>query len=228
MLFAISALVSILIMPRFGECDDIEVSIQGSEIIQKINIISDSITNGIQNKTADENNPAIQAFVDLWEQYIDHEQSIFKHEFDKSDSLDKLIALNTKIIEQLKSQYQVSPADEITGLLQTVKAGMQSILAFIQKPVLVVFIGPKCSSWPNCKAGQRIMTAVEDVGYKYTAKVRITIIDVKKEKQLAQHHKIMLVPTLVFFNRNGEENYRRSGEITESPLTDQLIELINN
>ena len=96
----------------------------------------------------------------------------------------------------------------------------------MQKPVLIAFIGPKCTSWPDCRTGEIMNERVNDIALKFNESARVVFIDVKKNKKIARTYNILFVPTLVFIDRSGKERHRKVGEMDEISIETMLFDLI--
>jgi thioredoxin-like negative regulator of GroEL len=69
-------------------------------------------------------------------------------------------------------------------------------------------------------------TRLKKIASDYAGKVRIAFIDVNNKKELTKTYKIMLIPTIVFFNKAGTETCRHSGNMEEHAVRNKLDELI--
>jgi thioredoxin 1 len=87
------------------------------------------------------------------------------------------------------------------------------------KPVLVDFGANSCLP---CRQLRPILKEVEK---EYSGKASILVIDVYKNQKLAQEHKILLIPTLVFFDGKGKEAFRHVGVLDKEKITAKLKEI---
>lgn len=211
-LFSVSAL---------GYCDNLHSSVQGIEIIEDIIDRIDEISSVTEQ---DEIGNVEQWAVEvrgLWKAFVDYNKCIFFGEIESSKSIDDAIQEVTESLEQL-FEYSTDDVAKLQVLHTDLHNDLENLFVEIRKPVLLAFLGPKCKSWPNCKTGKIMKERLSVIASKYEGVVRVTVIDVTKEKSIAKSWKIMLVPTLVFIDQTGEEIYRRSGESDEFLIEDKL------
>ncbi|MFA5032972.1 MAG: thioredoxin family protein [bacterium] len=86
-------------------------------------------------------------------------------------------------------------------------------------PILMDFGGNRCK---NCIITKKRLEKIEK---KFRGKAKIISIDVNKEKELTKKYKILLIPTLVFLDKNGKEVYRKTGLMEEKAMSTKLEEL---
>lgn len=86
------------------------------------------------------------------------------------------------------------------------------------KPVLVDFGSNTCAP---CRQIRPILREMEK---EYTGKAHILIIDVYKEKDLAQQFKVQMIPTLIFFDKSGKEVFRHMGAWDKASIAGKLKE----
>ena len=85
------------------------------------------------------------------------------------------------------------------------------------KPVLVDFYAEWCGPCQIMKP--RILDVAERMGDD----VKVILIDIDKEKKLAERFRIQSVPTLIIF-KNGKQQWRQSGVISAHALIQLLKE----
>ena len=85
------------------------------------------------------------------------------------------------------------------------------------KPVLVDFYAEWCGPCQIMKP--RILDVAERMGDD----VKVILIDIDKEKKLAERFRIQSVPTLIIF-KNGKQQWRQSGVISAHALIQFLKE----
>ena len=215
-LFSVSAL---------GYCDNLHSSVQGIEIIKGIIDRIDEISGVAEQDEIDDNDQLAEEVRDLWKAFVDHNECMFIGEIEKSTSIDDAIQEVTESIKQL-FEYNTDDAVKLQVLHTDLHNDLEDLFVEISKPVLLAFLGSKCKSWPNCKTGKIMKERLSVIASKYKDVVRVSVIDITKEKSIAKSWKIMLVPTLVFIDQTGEEIYRRSGEADEFLIEDKLDGLL--
>lgn len=85
-----------------------------------------------------------------------------------------------------------------------------------QKPVLVDFNAPMCTS---C---EKISPHLDEIDREYPDMVKIAVVNINNEVQLASDNRILNIPTLVLF-ANGKEKGRLSGYNPKK----KILKLIN-
>jgi thioredoxin 1 len=87
------------------------------------------------------------------------------------------------------------------------------------KPVLVDFGANSCIP---CR---QMRPVLKEVGTEYSEKAKILIIDVYKNQNLAREHKVLMLPTLVFFDSKGKEAFRNVGIMEKDKIIGKLKEI---
>ena len=87
------------------------------------------------------------------------------------------------------------------------------------KPILVDFGANSCIP---CRQMRPIL---KEIGTEYSEKAKILVIDVYKHQKLAQEYKIMLIPTLIFFDLKGKEAFRHVGPLEKEKIVAKLKEI---
>jgi len=87
------------------------------------------------------------------------------------------------------------------------------------KPILVDFGANSCIP---CRQMRPIL---KEIGTEYSEKAKILVIDVYKHQKLAQEYKIMLIPTLIFFDPKGKEAFRHVGPLEKEKIVAKLKEI---
>lgn len=87
------------------------------------------------------------------------------------------------------------------------------------KPTLVDFGANSCVP---CRQMRPIL---KDIGTEYAEKAKVLVIDVYKYQNLAKEYKIMLLPTLVFFDSKGKEVFRQVGIMEKEKIVSKLKEI---
>jgi thioredoxin 1 len=86
------------------------------------------------------------------------------------------------------------------------------------QPVLVDFGSNKCIP---CR---QLRPVLKDVAKEFSGKAHVLIIDVFQYQALARQHRINLIPTLVFFDANAKEVFRRAGVWDKASIAKKLKE----
>lgn len=87
------------------------------------------------------------------------------------------------------------------------------------KPILVDFGANSCLP---CRQMRPIL---KEIGKEYAGKTEVLIIDVYKYQNLARQYKILLIPTLVFFDPKGKEVFRHIGPLDKEKIVAKLKEI---
>ena len=87
------------------------------------------------------------------------------------------------------------------------------------KPVLVDFGANSCIP---CRQMRPIL---KEIGAEYSEKAKVVVIDVYKYQKLAQEYKILMLPTLVFFDSKGKEAFRHIGPLEKEKIVAKLKEI---
>lgn len=87
------------------------------------------------------------------------------------------------------------------------------------KPILVDFGANSCIP---CRQMRPIL---KEITTEYSEKAKILVIDVYKYQKLAQEYKIMLIPTLIFFDLKGKEAFRHVGPLEKEKIVTKLKEI---
>ncbi len=87
------------------------------------------------------------------------------------------------------------------------------------KPVLVDF------GANSCLPCRQMRPVLKEINTQYSEKAKVLVIDVYKYQKLAQEHKVMLIPTLVFFDPKGKEAFRNVGVMEKEKIVAKLKEI---
>jgi len=87
------------------------------------------------------------------------------------------------------------------------------------RPILVDFGANSCIP---CRQMRPIL---KEITTEYSEKAKILVIDVYKYQKLAQEYKIMLIPTLIFFDLKGKEAFRHVGPLEKEKIVAKLKEI---
>lgn len=87
------------------------------------------------------------------------------------------------------------------------------------KPVLVDF------GANSCLPCRQMRPVLKEVSTEYLEKAKILIIDVYKNQNLAREYKVLMLPTLVFFDSKGKEAFRHVGILEKEKIVAKLKEI---
>lgn len=87
------------------------------------------------------------------------------------------------------------------------------------KPILVDFGSNSCVP---CRQMRPIL---KEISKEYSGKTEILVIDVYKYQNLAREYKVLLIPTLVFFDSKGKEVFRHVGALDKEKIVAKLKEI---
>ena len=203
-----------------GYCSEIK-TVQGTDIIKAISAPVDSCIFEINNKEYDNAKEMLEDISEFWRDFQIHQSKMFS---DEIMQLEQLPGFFSDISEALDTTHGYAGKNEFTEALRALEFLQGFLPGFVEAinmPVLLDFTGPKCKACKTMK--NRLLNIATD----YEGKVRIAFVDVNKEKDLVKKYKIMLIPTLIFIARNGEEIERHIGDMEEWMIKTKLDRLIN-
>ena len=87
------------------------------------------------------------------------------------------------------------------------------------KPILVDF------GANSCLPCRQMRPVLKEVRTEYSEKAKILIIDVYKNQNLAREYKVLMLPTLVFFDSKGKEAFRHVGILEKEKIITKLKEI---
>jgi thioredoxin 1 len=87
------------------------------------------------------------------------------------------------------------------------------------KPVLVDF------GANSCLPCRQLRPILKEIAAEYSEKAKILAIDVYKYQDLAREHKVLMLPTLVFFDSKGKETFRNVGLMEKEKIIGKLKEI---
>mgnify|MGYP000891931799 FL=1 len=109
---------------------------------------------------------------------------------------------------------------------------------FLLLTVTLLFLGQSHAAWSKsdrpalyefgagrCATCKEMAKIIEELKATLSDKVEFRMIYVDKEKPLSQQYKIMLIPTQVFINADGQEVDRHVGALTKEELLAKLKKL---
>lgn len=195
-------------------------TLQGKDILEVISMKIDSCAIEIRN---DEYNKAKELFEhtsELWHDFQMHYNKIFSGEIEELEQLPGFFSDISKALDEARSSISADEFDEVLTSLDLLKGLLPELIETIDLPVLLDFTGPKC------KACKTMKTRLTSIAPDYKGKVRVGFVDANKEKDLIKKYKVMLIPTLVFFDHLGEEVDRHIGDMEDRTVRARLDELI--
>jgi thioredoxin 1 len=77
----------------------------------------------------------------------------------------------------------------------------------------------------SCVPCRQLRPILKEVAQEHTGKAGILVIDVERYQGLAREYRIMLIPTLVFFDAKGKEVFRHVGVLTKEQIVAKLKEI---
>ncbi len=87
------------------------------------------------------------------------------------------------------------------------------------KPVLVDF------GANSCLPCRQLRPVLKEISAEYSEKAKVLAIDVYKYQDLARQHKVLMLPTLVFFDSTGKEIFRNVGLMEKEKIVGKLKEI---
>ena len=87
------------------------------------------------------------------------------------------------------------------------------------KPVLVDF------GANSCLPCRELRPVLKEIAAEHSEKAKILVIDVYKYQNLAREHKVLMLPTLVFFDSKGKETFRNVGIMEKEKIIGKLKEI---
>lgn len=108
----------------------------------------------------------------------------------------------------------------ITMILLPVAEGRTAdIIAIAPVPGMVTMVDLGAQSCIPCKMMAPIL---EELEKEYKGKAAIIFIDVWQNKDEAKRFAVSMIPTQIFFDRNGKEVYRHTGFLEKQAIIDRL------
>ena len=77
----------------------------------------------------------------------------------------------------------------------------------------------------SCVPCRQIRPILKEVSKEYAGKAQVLVIDVYKYQNLAQEYKVLMIPTLVFFDSKGKEVHRHVGVLEKDKIVAKLKEI---
>lgn len=155
-----------------------------------------------------------------WHIFTNHHTTVFANEIIPPEEITSLI---DEIEEQLGGVVELLATgnfEDALGAIESVEETLHVLKERSAIPVLLDFTGS------TCKACKIMKPRLEELAPEYAERVRIVFVNVNSQKSLTKAYKIILIPTLVFITRNGEEAARHVGEMEASTIRLKLNELL--
>lgn len=74
----------------------------------------------------------------------------------------------------------------------------------------------------TCATCQQMTKVLQQLEQGYGKQLAIAHVNIVQQPEYAQHYRIMLMPTQVFFDANGKETGRHMGALTQQEILDAL------
>lgn len=103
-----------------------------------------------------------------------------------------------------------SAVKPVTGLEPVLKLG---------KPVVVKLGADWC---PPCRAMKPI---IKELAKEQAGKVIFLDLDIEQQRDLARRFKISLIPTIIFYDKNGKFKAKKTGFMSKRELLEKIKEL---
>ncbi len=84
------------------------------------------------------------------------------------------------------------------------------------QPTVVEFGSDSCTS---CRRMQVVMATV---AHRAEGRAHVLVMDVRKDRRLAESYRVAMIPTQVFFDARGQETWRHPGPLTEDQVLARL------
>jgi thioredoxin 1 len=110
----------------------------------------------------------------------------------------------------------------VTGLSFSLSAGQSSSIPDVpvKGMVTMVDIGAK-----KCIPCKMMASIIESLEKEYKGRAAIVFIDVWENREQGQRFGIHLIPTQIFFDKEGKEVYRHEGFLSEGSIEAELKKL---
>ena len=210
-------LMMFIVVPGYGS----EIKpVQGTDILEVISDNIDSCAIEIENEEYSKAKELLEHTSKQWRDFQMHHNKMFSGEIEELEQLPGFFSDVSEALDKTHSYVGVNEFDEALTSLELLKGLLPELIETIDLPVLLDFTGPKC------KACKTMKTRLPDIASDYKGKLRIVFVDANKERDLVKKYKVMLIPTLVFITRSGEEVERHIGDMEERTIRAKLDELM--
>ncbi len=77
----------------------------------------------------------------------------------------------------------------------------------------------------SCLPCRQMRPVLKEIATEYSEKAKILVIDVYKYQDLAKEYRVLMLPTLVFFDSKGKETFRNVGLMEKEKIVGKLKEI---
>lgn len=218
---SLSGVLCIIVLSTlFNQTRGNDISVQGTELVYNTITTLESALVHIGSQDKAQTIISIEKAEQIWQTFVDYHTMIYEHEVTASDDLRELISRVSQTMEiileacdEITETQDITKIEEVTTLLNT-------LAEYTRVPVLFDFTGAACKSCKVMKA--RLQSVTEEV----EGTARVVVIDVNRQKKFSKKFKIMLIPTLVFIDMDGEEAGRHTGEMEVQTILFKLAGLV--
>ena len=77
----------------------------------------------------------------------------------------------------------------------------------------------------RCIPCKMMAPILENLKTEYAGSLKVQVIDVEKNTKLAQHYRVWVIPTQIFFDASGKELFRHEGFISKEDILAKWAEL---
>ena len=209
----------VIVIAVSGYCYDIS-TVQGTDILETISLKIDSCIVKIENSEQGDARGLLEHASELWDDFRVHHDKVFSGEIEKLEQLPGIFSDISNALGTMFEQLESHEYEEVLMSANRLEALLRQMIDEIAMPVLLDFTGPKC------KACKSMKTRLTSIAPDYEGQVRVVFVDANKEKDLIKKCKVMLIPTLIFFDHLGEEVERHIGDMEERTIRAKLDELM--
>lgn len=140
--------------------------------------------------------------------------------WDRGAAVDSIINAVEVLLMQAAADFRAHGVESLADAYREAAGRIKMLTTEFEKPILADFGGARCKACKTMKA------RLEKIGDMFRDRVRIVMVDVNTQRELTKKFQVMLIPTLVFIDRRGEEVYRNVGEMEEKAIRIKLDELL--
>ncbi len=122
-------------------------------------------------------------------------------------------------IEKLKSEADILRNDEWIAEQRALKPQNPLDVAFKSGKPTVLDMG--AGTCVPCKMMKPIFEELED---EYRGKTNIILLEISEYRNLAKKYQVMVIPTQIFFDKDGNEYWRHQGFLSKNEIIKKLME----